>query len=134
MNEDTNVQVVQRAFQAFGSGDIPTVLGLLTDDVVWHTHGPPDVLPWAGRREGQEQVGQFFGTLAELLEFQRFEPREFIAQGDRVAVLGGSQITIRRNNRIAEPDWVMVFRIRDGQVAEYHYFEDTAATAAAMQG
>jgi ketosteroid isomerase-like protein len=133
MSEDANVQVIQRAFQAFGSGDIPTLLGMVTDDVIWHTHGPPDVLPWAGRRVGQAQVGQFFSMLGEAVEFQRFEPREFIVQGDRVVVLGASQFTSRHTNRTVEPDWVMVFTMRDGQVTEYHYFEDTAATVAAMQ-
>jgi uncharacterized protein len=134
MSEQDNVQVAQQAFEAFGRGDIPALLGLVSDDVVWDTMGPANVIPWASRRQGPEQVGQFFSDLTGAVEFQQLQPREFIAQGDRVVVLGHSDYTVRANGRPLEQDWVMVLKLRDGKVAEYQYFEDTAATVAALQG
>ena len=134
MSEQENVQVVQQAFEAFGRGDIPALLGLVTNDVVWDTLGPTDTMVWAGRRQGPEQVGQFFSDLGGAVEFQELQPREFVAQGDRVVVLGHSHYTIRANGRPLEQDWVMVLKLRDGKIAEYQYFEDTAATVAALQG
>jgi len=134
MSEQENVQVVQQAFVAFGQGDIPAVLKLLADDVQWRAFGPPKILPWAGTYHGPEGAGQFFMALAGATEFQQFEPREFIAQGDRVVVLGHSRITIRANGRVNEPDWVMVFTVRDGKIADYQYLDDTAEAVAAVQG
>lgn len=133
MSEHDNVQVVQQAFEAFGRGDIPALLALLTNDVVWDTIGPTGAIPWASRRRGPEQVGQFFSDLTGAVDFQQLQPREFIAQGDWVVVLGHSHYTIRANGRPLEQDWVMVLKLRDGKVAEYQYFEDTAATVAALQ-
>ncbi len=134
MSEQENVQVVQQAFAAFGQGDIPAVLKLLADNVHWHAFGPSKILPWAGTYNGPEQVGQFFMALGGAIEFQQFEPREFIAQGDRVVALGHSRYTIRANGRVVEQDWMMVFTIRDGKIADYQYLEDTAESVAAVQG
>ena len=134
MKEQENVQLVQQLFAAFGQGDIPTVLDHLTTDVAWQAVGPADILPWAGMRHGREQVGQFFAALGQAVEFQQFEPREFIAQGDKVVVLGHSRQSLRSNGRVVEPDWVMVFTLREGKVTHYQYYDDTAATVAAFQG
>ncbi len=35
MSDQTNVDVVQQAYVAFGRGDIPAVLSFLTDDIEW---------------------------------------------------------------------------------------------------
>jgi uncharacterized protein len=40
MSERTNTDVVQQGYEAFGRGDIPAVLDLLTDDVEWIQQGP----------------------------------------------------------------------------------------------
>ena len=71
--------------------------------------------------------------LAESLEFQQFEPQEFIAQGDRVVVLGHTRAAFKTNGRVADQDWIMVFTVRDGKVVYYRYLEDTAAAVAIIQ-
>lgn len=87
MVEQENVQVVQQAFAAFGRGDIPSVLNMLTDDIHWRAYGPSGILPWAGTFRGPDQVGQFFMALGSTIDFQKFEPQEFIAQDDTAAVV-----------------------------------------------
>jgi ketosteroid isomerase-like protein len=134
VTEQQNTQAVQQAFAAFGRGDIPALLQMLSPDVEWVADGPPDILPWAGVYRGPEQAGQFFMNLAGAVEFQQFEPREFIAQGDRVVVLGHTRSTLKSNGRTNEQDWVMVFTVRNGKIAYYRYLEDTAASVAASQG
>jgi hypothetical protein len=134
MAEQDNIKVVQQAFAAFGQGDIPGVLSMLAADVTWRAFGPPEVLPWAGTYQGPEQVGQFFMRLGSEVDFQQFEPQEYIAQGDRVVVLGQSQYTIKANGRMVKPEWVMIFRLRSGKIAHYQYLDDTAAIVAAVQG
>jgi uncharacterized protein len=87
MSEPTNTDVVQQGYEALGRGDIPAILDLLTDDVEW-IHQGPSVIPFAGTRHGHEGVAQYFSLLDENLEFEQFEPREFVAQGDTVVVVG----------------------------------------------
>jgi ketosteroid isomerase-like protein len=55
MSEQTNVAVVQQAYEAFGRGDIFGVLDLLTDDVVWTFQGP-STIPFAGVHRGRQGI------------------------------------------------------------------------------
>ena len=126
MNEQANVDVVQQGYEALGRGDIPAVLNLMTDDVEWTLQGP-SVIPFAGTRRGREGVGEFFSLLGENLEFQQFEPREFVAQGDTVVVLGYERSLIKPTGRTIEHEWAHVYTLRDGKIAKGRFFEDTAA-------
>jgi len=132
MNEQTNVDVVQRNYEAVGRGDIPAVLDLLTDDVEW-TLQSPSVIPFAGTRRGREGVAEFFSLLGENLEFQQFEPREFVAKGDTVVVLGYERSLIKPTGRTIEHEWAHVYTLRDGKIAKGRFFEDTAAFVVAFE-
>src|SRR5881397_3719523 len=112
MTEQTNLAVIQQVYEAFGRGDIPEVLDTLTDDVDWHLQGP-SAIPFAGPRGGREEVAEFFSTLGETLEFEQFEPRKFVAQGDMVVVLGYERSIVKPTDRILEQEWAHVYMLRD---------------------
>jgi ketosteroid isomerase-like protein len=131
MSEQTNVAVLQQGYEAFGRGDIPGVLDLLTDDVVWTFQGP-SVIPFAGTYRGREGIAEFFSSVGEALEFEQFEPREFVAQGDTVVVLGYERSIAKTTGRGFEQEWAHVYTLRDGKVATGRFFENTAAEAAAF--
>ena len=133
MSEQENVQAVQQQYATFLRGDIQAVLNGLTDDVEWQEPGPPDVLPWAGTRRGREQVAQFFTLLSEILEFEQFEPQEFIAQGDKVVVLVRQRVRVKTTGRTFEQDTAQVLTLREGKIAKFR-IEDTAAIVAAVRG
>jgi hypothetical protein len=127
----TNVEVVQETYEAVGRGDISALLDLLTDDVEWTFQGP-SVIPFAGTRRGREGVAEFFSLVGGNLEFERFEPREFVAQGDTVVVLGFERSLVKTTGRTFEQMWAHVYKLRDGKVAEFLALEDTAAHAVAL--
>jgi len=131
MSDRTNVAVVQQAYEAFGRGDIPAVLEALTDDVEWSFQGPP-VIPVAGTHRGREGVAEFFSVLGETLEFEQFEPREFLAQGDTVVVVGYERSVAKQTGRGFEQEWAHVYKLRNGKIAKGRFFENTAAEAAAF--
>jgi ketosteroid isomerase-like protein len=131
MSEQKNVETVQQNYAAVGRGDIPTLLSLLSDEVEWSMPGP-SVIPWTGTRRGRQQVGEFFALLRKTLKSQRFEPREFIAQGDTVVVLGYERSLVKPTDRTFEQEWVHVYTLRDGKITKCRIFEDTAAQATAF--
>jgi uncharacterized protein len=133
MSEQENVKVVQEMFEAFLRGDLQGVLDRLTEDVEWRLGGPTEIT-YAGTRHGREKVAEFFKTLAEVSEFEEFEPQEYIAQGDRVVVLGHERQRVKATGQVVDNDWAMVFTIRDGKIAKFRNYEDTAAVAAAHRG
>jgi hypothetical protein len=127
----TNAEVVQETYEAVGRGDIPALLDLLTDDVEWTFQGP-SVIPFAGTRRGREGVAEFFSLVGGNLEFEQFEPREFVAQGDTVVVLGFERSLTKPTGRTFEQEWAHVYKLREGKVAEFLALEDTAAHAIAF--
>jgi len=130
MSENTNTQIVQDAYQKFGTGDIPGLLTLLSENIEWTV---PEIenAPFAGTSEGVQAVAEFFKELSAAEDITRFEPLEFIAQNNRVVVLGVSAVTVRETGRTYETEWVHVFSVRDGKITEFaEYFDNAAATRA----
>ena len=126
-----NVDVVQQGYEAFGRGDIPAVLELLTDDVEWTEQGP-SVIPFAGTFRGREGIAEFFTLLDETLEFEQFEPRKFVGQGDTVVVVGYERGLVKPTGRTFEQEWAHVYTLRDGKIATGLFIEDTAALVDAL--
>ena len=127
MAENENVQVVRDAYAAFQRGDIPGLLGLMSEDVTWDTPGATDVIPYAGSKRGREGVAGFFSALAGSERITHFEPREFTAQGDRVIVEGNYKGSVISTGRGYDIDWLHVFRIADGKIKSFREYIDTAA-------
>jgi ketosteroid isomerase-like protein len=127
-----NIGLVQRGYEAFGRGDLDGLLSLLDANVEWKTPGASD-LPTAGTRRGHAQVREFFGTLSELFDFELFEPRTFIADGDRVVVLGLDRIKVKGTGKTLSEEWCHIFTLRNGKVVAFQEFFDTAAIAAELK-
>jgi uncharacterized protein len=90
-------------------------------------------VPFAGKRQGRGAVGEFFSTLASLQDARSFEEREFIAQGDKVVVLGHYVWQVKANGRTIEGDFAHVFTVRGGQIVAFHEYMDSAAVAKAYR-
>ncbi|RJF99310.1 nuclear transport factor 2 family protein [Noviherbaspirillum saxi] len=132
MNEQQNTQLVQQAYAKFQAGDIPGLLEMCADDIEWELD-PNDDVPFSGARHGKEAVREFFSTLDQSQQPLHFEPREFIAQGDKVVALGHYAWNVKSTDRTFESDWAEIFTIRDGKIARFREFADTAAGAAAYR-
>ena len=132
--EAENTKVVQAAYAAFGRGDIPALLGYLTDDIHWRpVIGTAGHVPFSGERTGKPAVAEFFARVAESEEFQQFEPREFVAQGDTVVAIGHYRAVTKATGRGFESDFVMVFTFRNGKIATFREFTDSAGINAAFR-
>ncbi len=133
MADQDNVQVARQAYAAFGRGDIASVLENCAEDIEWVT-AESTVLPWAGTRRGKAAVEEYFRILGQHVEFQRFEPYEFIAQRDKVVVLIHDAGVMRTSGRTYTSEDIHVSTYRDGKVVRFQAYGDTAAFVAAYQG
>jgi ketosteroid isomerase-like protein len=132
MSAAENTKQVQEAYAAFGRGDVQSVLEGLSDDIDWHFEGLSDRVPTSGRRVGKAAVAKLFSDLAGGVDFERFEPREFIAERDKVVTLGYYTGTSKATGRRFSSDWVMVFTFRDGKVVQFREYANLAAINAAF--
>ncbi len=127
-----NVQIVQKIYEKFGSGDTQGIIDLLSQNVKWD-HSGPEVIPFARLYEGRTKVGDFFKVLGETMEPLGFETREFFVNGDRVVVLGFQKWKVKATGKEWEADWAHVFTVQDGLVTTWRCIYDAADQAAAFQ-
>jgi ketosteroid isomerase-like protein len=134
MQEEMNTKVVQAGYAAFGSRDIPALLDLLDDSVVWQgVVGSAPEVPTSGVRTGKQAVADFFRAVDENQNFNSFEPQQFVAQGDTVVVLGHYNVTHKTTGGNVDTDWVMIFKLANGKIVSFKEFADSAAVNAAWK-
>ena len=91
----TNAELLRSGYDAFASGDIPSVLGIFAEDIAWHVPGRS---PLSGDYRGHEGVVGFFTKAMELSGGTlRVEADEIVADGDRIIVL--TTVSAERNGR-----------------------------------
>jgi uncharacterized protein len=133
MSEEENTRLVQQAYRDFQNGDIQGVLGSLSEDVEWVTTQLSGV-PVGGTYHGIEGAGRFFSSLVDTQELRLFESREFVAQGEKVVALGHYAWHVKSTGREWESDFAHVCVVRDGKIARFQEYTDTAAIVEAFRG
>jgi len=123
--------VVQGVLGDFGRGDIASLVERVDDAVVWRTPFPTDVLPHGGTKHGKAGVTEFFTQLAQEVTWTRFDVRQFVAGGERVAVIGSYAGTSLVTGKPYAEDFVFVFTVRDGKVVALDEYTNPSAMARA---
>lgn len=124
------LEVVQTAYAAFGRGDLPAILNLVSENVDWKFIGARG-LPYTGTFRTKNEVGKWFASIPEADDILAFEPREFINSGEHVTVLGWERTRAVPGGKVFESEWAHVFTVRDGRVVRFWGMYDTEASAAA---
>lgn len=134
MDEQQNIELIQRMYEAFGRGDIQTILENLTDDVEWIAEGPSSV-SYFGKMKGPAEVqSKFFGGIGSTQEDMELTMEDFLAQGDAVAAFGRYSARVKATGKRFDAALGHLFKIRDGKVSKFVNVGDTAAVAAAYSG
>ena len=129
MSPQENVQIVKDAFAAMGSGDMQGLLALSAEDIEWIIPGKD--WPLAGTHCGHAGLADLLQK-SEMLETST-EPREFVAQGDRVLVIGFAKGKVIATNKTFEDDWVFAITVRNGKLTNVREYVDTQALARASE-
>jgi ketosteroid isomerase-like protein len=130
MNTEKNVQIVKDFFAAIGRGDREGLLALVAVDIEWII--PGEDWPLAGTHRGHAGLADLLETASKSIEMST-EPREFVAQGDRVLVVGFARGKIKATNKTWEDDWIFAITVRDGRLTSIREYIDTQALARASQ-
>lgn len=130
MTAASNKQLVQQAYQNFRSGEVQSLLNVLAEDVLWEMPEMPN-MPFASARKGRAQVAQFFRKMAEVQDVLEFEPHDFIAEADKVIVLGEFKMRVKATGRIAASAWAHVWQVENGNVSLVREYVDSLAVNSA---
>ncbi|CAH0186014.1 nuclear transport factor 2 family protein [Roseomonas sp. CECT 9278] len=126
--------VLDAYYAALKAGDVAALRAVVADDVVVTYHGRPGLLPWTGVWRGFEAYRDFLGRVGAALEILEVTPAARIEHGDRVIVLLDGRWRARATGREVAARVVNIFTLRDGRVAGYEVFHDTAALWEALTG
>ncbi len=117
-------QVVQQAYEAFGRGDSPAVIGLLDEGDEWSA---PGTLPHGGSFKGRDEVGRFFAGLGAA-----WEGLDLVVEA--VGEVGGALVVgilradgTRRGGGPSGYGAVHVFDVRDGRIVRFREYTDLDA-------
>jgi ketosteroid isomerase-like protein len=131
MSTEENVQIVKAFFAAMGSGDSQRLMALAAEDIEWILPGTD--WPLAGTYRGHAGLGDLVRKESETIEMSLSEPREFVAQGDRVMVVGVAKGKIKATNKSFEDNWIFAITIRDNKLTSIREYIDTQAMAQAAR-
>jgi ketosteroid isomerase-like protein len=131
MSIEENVQIVKDFFAAMGSGDEQGLLSLVAEDIEWII--PGEDWPLAGTHRGHAGLTDVLQKASEEVETSFPEPPEFVAQGDRVMVVGVATGKIKATNRAFKDDWVFAITVQNGKVTKIREYIDTQALARASE-
>ncbi len=104
-----------------------SLFDLVADDVEWYVLGSPDELPWAGTFRGSEGVRRWLEVLDEHMEYERFEPLEFFADGDTVLEIVFAAGHARATGIAFESEVVRIWTFREGKAVRVRSYYDTRA-------
>jgi uncharacterized protein len=131
MSTQENVQIVKDLFAAMGRSDRQGLLALSAEDIQWIIPGKDR--PLAGTHRGHAGLADLLQKASKMLETSYPKPPEFVAQGDRVLVVGVATGKIKATNKPFKDDWVFDITVRDGKVANIRGYIDTQALAQASE-
>jgi uncharacterized protein len=132
MSIEKNVQIVKDFFAAIGSRDKQGLLAVCAEDIEWII--PGDNWPLAGTYCGHAGLEDALAKADETTEMSYPKPPEFIAQGDRVLVVGSAKGRIKTTNKAFVDDWVFDITVRNGKLTKIREYIDTQALAKASAG
>ncbi len=131
MSPQENTAKVQAIYAAFGRGDVSFILDNVAGNVDWQVLGPA-IIPQAGPHKGKAEVGKFFEKVAQAYDFTQFEPHSFIAQNDSVVAIVDYAGKVKKTGKSYAAQVAMLFVLKDGKVAKFREYADTAGLVAAL--
>jgi len=128
----SNVEIVERSYDAFARGDMDGVVADMHPDIEWNQ---AQGLPHGGDYHGLDEVRRnIFDPLdAEWWDDFAADPDEFLDAGDEVVVLGRYRGRGKQTGKLLDVPFVHVWTLRGGKAIRFRQFLDTAGWVDALQ-
>jgi uncharacterized protein len=115
-----NEDLLKRGYEAFGAGDMNTVLGIFAADIAWHVGGSNQT---SGDYHGHQEVMGFFGQLMELSGGSfNLEIHDILANDTHGVVLVTAHA--ERDEQTLAARQANIWHLADGKATEFWAFTD----------
>jgi ketosteroid isomerase-like protein len=125
----TPTDLIRSFYVALANGDAPTALGLMADDIEWHTMWHYKVV---GRGPREVAEGLLMPLMAEWASFA-LTPSDYIADGDTVVSLGRFSGVHGTTGKTVDAAYAHVWDVGDGKIRRFRQYIDTLAVAEARR-
>ncbi len=137
MNEQDNVRLLEEAYRSWNDnkeGSFENWMNMIADDVKWGSLADGAAgMEFTQACCSKTDVARYFETLAEEWKMISYQADEFIAQGDRVVMVGRCKWIHRKTGKTVDTPKADVLRMKDGKIVEFFEFYDTAGALAATR-
>lgn len=132
-----NLAVINTIYEAFGKGDVPTILEQMADDVQWEQWADNSAqragVPWLAPRSGKAGVLEFFQILGGM-PVKEFQILSIMAGGNQVAVEFVIAIDVPSTGIHYRDEEIHLWTFNDqGKVVRLRHYTDTAKHIAAAK-
>ena len=130
MNSPT--EIVRGFYEALGRGDVPAVLASLHEKLEWTE---AERFPYYSGtwHSPQEVLDKLLVPITRDWDGFSAKAHDFIADGDRVVSLGTYSGKSKATGRSMTSPFAHVWRVRDGRLASFNMYTDTAKVLEAME-
>ena len=132
MSIQENIQVVKDFFAAMVGGDKDALLALSAENIEWNI--PGENWPLAGTYRGHAGLADVLQKASTEMEISSTQSPEYVAQGDRVLVVGVATGKVKATNRTFEDYFAFAITVRNGKLTNIREYVDTQALARASEG
>lgn len=122
-----NVEVMKGLYDAFGRGEIPTVLGAMSPAIKWHQAENNPYRPSGEAWVGPDAVlKNLFIRLGGEWDGFAVHPKSFHGAGDSVIVEARYSGTYKATGKGMDTQVCHVWDLKDGKVTRFQQYVDTA--------
>jgi ketosteroid isomerase-like protein len=123
-------QMIRGLYESFARGDVGSVLAAFSPDIVWHE---AEGFPHGGTYRGPDAiVKNIFMTLGAEWDPFELAPREFVAEGDSVVVMGQYSGKYKATGKRFTAPFAHAWKVRDGKAVEFRQYTDTVLVQKAL--
>lgn len=126
------IDVIRNFYAAIGRGDAAGVLALLHDELEWTE---AERFPYYSGtwRSPQEVLEKLLKPLARDWDGFSAKAHDYISEGDRVVSIGEYAGTFKTTGKAMSAAFAHVWTVRDGKIARFDMYTDTAKALEAMR-
>ena len=134
--EARNVELLRKAYGLWSEtrgGSSDHWLEICADRIAFGSiaHGP-EAVPYMAAFQRRDELKEYFAGLSRDWEMMEFEVEHFVAQDDRVVMLGRCAWRYRKTGKVVWTQKADSWRLDGGKAVEFYEFYDTAQVLAAV--
>lgn len=135
-DEARNVEILKAAYQRWSEtkgGSVDDWMKICADDIAFGSlaQGAAPPIQYLTGYSSRDMLKEYFAGLARDWEMIESVTDHFVAQGDRVVVLGRCAWRFKKTGNVVSTPKCDTWRLADGKAVEFFEYYDTAQVMAA---